>query len=233
MDAGKILGAMIGQRVGRGGANGKVLSRVLEGIAAAADDDHCDHVDPRFTRDYHPHYESMVRDSVVRHHRSGGRYPADTDRWLQQHYPPAQHPPSRQRPHSHRPQVNYPTQPHPSGLECDRRAEVLILAMIMAVQADGRVDQRERDKIIEKLYPLDQFEIDFLRREFDRIHRISDLAGAVPRGMEYEVYAVSLLAMDVDTRQELMYLRTLANALNIDPRTCNQMHRRYGAPTAF
>ena len=45
-----------------------------------------------------------------------------------------------------------------------------------------------------------------------------------------EVYAASLLAIDVDTQAEADYLRTLAAELGLDDETVAQIHELTGAP---
>ena len=45
-----------------------------------------------------------------------------------------------------------------------------------------------------------------------------------------EIYAASLLAIDIDTDNERQYLRDLAQALKLDPATVDQLHQMTGAP---
>jgi uncharacterized membrane protein YebE (DUF533 family) len=47
-----------------------------------------------------------------------------------------------------------------------------------------------------------------------------------------EVYAASLLAIDVDSEAERAYLRNLAAALRLDAGVVSFLHRTTGAPTA-
>ncbi|QDT04634.1 hypothetical protein K227x_30270 [Rubripirellula lacrimiformis] len=103
----------------------------------------------------------------------------------------------------------------------------------MASQADGKIDAAEQERILQQLQPLDQDELQFLRREFGRRHDVHAFIHALPNGMEYEVYQVSLMAMHLDTNLEAQYLREFAKCLRIDPQVCNRIHRRVGAPTLF
>ena len=51
--------------------------------------------------------------------------------------------------------------------------------------------------------------------------------------MGQEVYAASLLAVELDERSEAVYLRDLAQALGLDAATCNGIHAELGAPQIF
>ncbi len=113
--------------------------------------------------------------------------------------------------------------------QLNERAVVLIRAMINAAKADGQIDQCEQDEIVKRLAPLSPQETQFLRDEFRRPLNVHDFAHSVPRGMEQEVYSVSLMAIDLDTHPEANYLRELAECLRIDPQHCNAIHHHYGA----
>ena len=105
--------------------------------------------------------------------------------------------------------------------------------MIMAAQADSQIDAAEQNNIVAQLQPLDQNEADYLRTEFSRRHDVHAFVHAVPQGMEYEVYQVSLMGMNLDTQSEATYMRELASCLRIDPQVCNQIHARVGAPMIY
>ena len=234
MDAVKVLGAMLSQRAARNGGKGAVLGQVLSGIAAAKQAQEIrDHHDPRFDhRQHHAPFEHMVRDGVSRYHQGGGRNYQPGVQWAEQHHGNHAQPPKvRSVP---RPRDDHDRdRRHGSGLGYDQRAELLVMAMIMAAQADGKLDAAEQDKIVQQLAPLDRAESDFLRREFGRRHDIHDFVRTVPAGMEYEVYQVSLMAMHLDTKHEAEYMRSLAECLRIEPQVCNQIHQRVGAPTIY
>lgn len=44
---------------------------------------------------------------------------------------------------------------------------------------------------------------------------------------------MSLASIQLDTHPEAAYLRDLAHGLRLDAEFCNDLHRRYGAPTMF
>lgn len=231
MDAVKILGGLLSQRAARTGGAGKVLGQVLNGIAAAKEQQNFP--DPRFAPHRHSPLESLVRDSVSRHHHAGGHAPPHVSQWANQNGHQYRPPKVRSAPRPRHDEPSRHQHEHSSGLGYNQRAELLLQAMIMAAQADGQIDAAEQDRILQQLQPLDQREVDWLRREFGRRHDVHDFAHAIPHGMEYEVYQVSLMAMDLDTRHEADYLRALAQCLRIDPQVCNQIHHRCGAPNLF
>lgn len=218
MDTGKILGGMLANRARRASGNGQVLGTILDGVAkiTAAANAH-----PRFPPQHHAPFEEMIRGSVRRHHQHGGTYAGPPGNWIQQQ--PRSTPVPQPR-HDHQ---------HHSGLDHNRRAELLVLAMIMAAQADGQLDELEQNNIVSQLQPLNRAEEDFLRRNFRRRHDIEDFVSEVPSGMEYEVYSVSLAAINLDTQAEAHYLRTLAECLRMSPQEVNVIHNRYGAPRLY
>ncbi|MGB7343814.1 MAG: DUF533 domain-containing protein [Pirellulaceae bacterium] len=228
MDAVKVLGAMLSQRAARNGGRGAVLGQVLNGIANAHEQHQ--HVDPRFDPRHHAPLEHIVREGVTRYQHGGGQLYPPGSQWVNQHRP---HQPPTVRSVPRPRHDDHDDHRHGSGLGYNQRAELLTLAMIMAAQADGKLDQAEQDNIIAQLQPLDQNESDFLRREFRRRHDVHDFVHKVPAGMEYEVYQVSLMGMHLDTQAEANYLRALAECLRIQPQVCNQMHQRVGAPLLY
>ena len=231
MDAVKILGSLLSHRAARTGGGGAVLGQVLTGIAEAKEREAAArHHDPRFAPQHHAPFEGIVRDSIGRHHHAGGRMPPHVSDWAGQYGQQYRQPPVVRNAPRPRHDVR---DNHCSGLGYNQRAELLIQAMIMASQADGKIDAAEQDRIIGELHPLDRAESDYLRREFGRRHDVHAFVHALPQGMEYEVYQISLMTINLDTRAEANYLRELAKCLRIDPQVCNQIHYRCGAPPLF
>lgn len=236
MDVGKILGGMLSQRAGRSPATGTVLGQVLKGVAAGMAQQQVP--DPRFAAQNQGAIESIVRDAIIRHHQAGGQVPTPATQWITQYGPsygqqygtqyPAPYPQPTAVPAPIPQQHN-----HCSGLNGNQRAEILLQAMIMASQADGCIDAAEQNNIIQQLQPLTQQEVDYLRREFSRTHNVHAFAQSVPPGMEYEVYQISLMSMNVDTPLEAQYLRNLAQCLNIAPDACNAVHQQMNASPIF
>jgi len=117
--------------------------------------------------------------------------------------------------------------------EAADQATLIIRAMINAAKADGSIDQEEQDKIIAKLGDITQAEADFVRSEFNAPLDVDAFVQSIPRGMEQQIYAVSLMAIDLDNNKEAQYLADLANGLRIQPELANQIHDQLGAPQIF
>jgi uncharacterized membrane protein YebE (DUF533 family) len=127
-----------------------------------------------------------------------------------------------------------PTQQPPQLSQAEQeQMAVLIRAMIHAGKADGRIDAKEQQAIVERIGNTNEATIQFLRKEFAAATSVRDFAWSVPLGMESAVYAASLSTIDVDTQEEVDYLRELAHGLRLQPKLCNQIHQQYGVKPIF
>ncbi len=117
--------------------------------------------------------------------------------------------------------------------EACEQATFMIRAMINAAKADGRVDKQEQEKILGKLGSITQDEIDFVKNEIAQPLDVAGFARSIPQGMENQIYAMSLMAIDLDANPEAQYLHQLAQGLNISQQTANQIHQQLGAPTLY
>lgn len=120
-----------------------------------------------------------------------------------------------------------------SQQQANEEAALLIRAMINAAKADGRVDREETENVLQRLGDITQDEIDFVRQELARPLDVESFVRSVPRGMEQQVYAMSLLAIDLDTNPEAKYLHQLAQGLGMSPQVCNQINQQLGAPLLY
>ena len=142
-------------------------------------------------------------------------------------------------------QQNNADAPNPGHEDCDHlpmgvdkreaadQATLIIRAMINAAKSDGSIDEAEQEKVIGKLGDVSQAEADFVRNEFRQPLDVNGFVRSVPRGMEQQIYAVSLMAIDLDTNKEAHYLDSLAKGLNIQPQVANQIHEQLGAPVIY
>ncbi len=115
----------------------------------------------------------------------------------------------------------------------NERAVVLIRAMINAAKADGKIDEIEQTKIIDKLGNSSRENIEFLRKEYSAPLNVHDFVQSVPIGMEQQVYTMSLIAIDLDEGSEANYLMQLAQGLRIPADVREQIHQRLGAPSVY
>jgi uncharacterized membrane protein YebE (DUF533 family) len=120
-----------------------------------------------------------------------------------------------------------------SHAQANEQAALLIRAMLNAAKSDGQLDQKEQQKILSKLGDLSQDEANFIRHELSQPLNIKAFANSIPRGLEQQVYAVSLMAIDLDSNPEAQYLNQLAQALGISPQLSNQIHQHLGAPKLY
>lgn len=113
--------------------------------------------------------------------------------------------------------------------QANDQATLIIRAMCNAAKADGQVDEAEQQAIIGKLGgDLDQAEADFLRQELSSPLDVAGFSSSVPRELGPTVYAMSVMTVKVDTRQEAQYLGQLAQGLGLDQNTVGQIHQQLG-----
>lgn len=125
-------------------------------------------------------------------------------------------------------------QPNIEPEQANEQALILVRAMIDAAKADGRVDQEEQQHILEGFGDeVSRDELDFLKEEMARPLDVDSLVRSVPRGMEQQVYLMSLTAIDLDTNPEAQYLHQLAQGLGLDADTVNAIHDQLGAPRLY
>lgn len=114
------------------------------------------------------------------------------------------------------------------------QAILMIRAMVNAAKSDGRIDQEEQQNIIGKLgADVSDAEVEFLKKEFASPLDADGFAKSIPEGMETDIYVISLTAIELDTQNEARYLGQLAEGLKMDPKFCNQIHSKLGAPEIF
>jgi len=122
------------------------------------------------------------------------------------------------------------TQDDEQALEND--AEIIIKAMINATKADGKIDNAEVQKIVGKLDDdgLTREEKDFFITEANKpldLDKVIASAGGKPE-MAAQIYAASLLAIEVDTQEEQHYMQQLASGLGLHPQVIAHIERTLG-----
>ncbi|MEO0765148.1 MAG: tellurite resistance TerB family protein [Pseudomonadota bacterium] len=113
-------------------------------------------------------------------------------------------------------------------------AALMLRAMIQAAKSDGKLDDGEQEKLMGQLGgDIDEGEVAFLRTEMQRPVDVDGLVAEVPRGMGPQVYAMSLLAIDLDSQAEAQYLHALAQGLGMDAASVNDVHAQLGVPSLY
>jgi len=112
--------------------------------------------------------------------------------------------------------------------EAGQEAVLLIRAMIAAANADGVVDEEERNRILKKLetFDLSGQEHSFIVKELLSPAGLEDIVAQVKSPeMAKMVYTVSLLAIEVDTDAERAYMNTMARRLSLNESDLNDIYR--------
>jgi len=110
--------------------------------------------------------------------------------------------------------------------ELNSREEVYILlkAMVYAAKVDGEIDEVERVKIMEFMGNMSKVEQMFVEHELQKEMHLEEFLKEIPKGMEHQVYYMSLFAIDVDNEAERDYLELLSTKLNLPYETVDSIH---------
>ncbi len=108
----------------------------------------------------------------------------------------------------------------PTVVHEENNATLLLRAMIASAMADGRLDEAERSRLIERVEAsgLPGEERHFLEFLIARPDTPEQLAAAANSPEEAaQVYLAAFIAIDADTSSEAAWLDDLANKLGLDP----------------
>ena len=113
-------------------------------------------------------------------------------------------------------------------------AALMLRAMIQAAKSDGNFDEAEQEKLVGQLGgDVDAEEAAFVRAEMQRPVDVNALIAEVPQGLGPQVYAMSLLAIDLDSKAEAQYLHSLAQGLGMEAAAVNDVHAQLGVPSLY
>jgi uncharacterized membrane protein YebE (DUF533 family) len=115
--------------------------------------------------------------------------------------------------------------------EPQQSATLILAAMINAAKADGQIDQEELQRIIGKLREAGASAeaLDFVLSELRKPMDLEGLIRRVPsRHVGVQLYAASLLAIELDTEAERRYLRRLAHGLGLEASVVRRVHQCMG-----
>ncbi len=119
----------------------------------------------------------------------------------------------------------------PTPVEGPGDSVLLIRAMIAAANADGIIDEDERGRILDRLkaVELTSEEHAFVSHELlSPCDLDTILSGVKSPETAKQVYAVSLMAIEVDTDAEREHIKTLADRLGLDEAALGEIHRDLG-----
>jgi uncharacterized membrane protein YebE (DUF533 family) len=116
--------------------------------------------------------------------------------------------------------------------QLEGQAGLIIKAMINAAKADGQIDKDEVQRIIGKLGEagLDQKTRDFVLAEMNKPMDTEELVAAAQGNPQLaaQLYAASLLGIEVDTPGERAYLEDLAKKLGLVPQAVTNLENTLG-----
>jgi len=116
--------------------------------------------------------------------------------------------------------------------ELKNRSELVLKAMINAAKADGEIDEGEAHRIVGKLQEAgadaegQRYVLDLMRRPMET-QALIKAAGGHPN-LAAELYAASLMAIEVDTPAEQAYLGKLAAGLGLTPEVTRRIQEMVG-----
>ncbi|MFK7745665.1 MAG: DUF533 domain-containing protein [Roseobacter sp.] len=115
----------------------------------------------------------------------------------------------------------------------DEIAKLMLRAMTQAARADGDIDADEKANLMDALRDGDPANIEVVQQILEAPVNAQALAADTPRGLETQVYSMSVNAIQPDNQAEGRYLDALAQALGLAPDTVNQIHDGLGAPRLY
>ena len=121
---------------------------------------------------------------------------------------------------------------HPAHVD-EGRARLLVRVMVAAANADMRIDDQERSRILGKLEEsgADQAAKSFVEQEMRSPMSIEDIAREVSGpDVAAQAYAAALAAIDVDKAMERSFLASLAQRLGLDAEIVGEIHDHLGQP---
>lgn len=116
----------------------------------------------------------------------------------------------------------------PPAPEQEAAAALMLQAMIQAAKSDGRIDAGEQKRLTDQLGSATPEEMDFVRALMRAPIDIAGLCQQVPDGLQPQIYAMSLAAIDFDSRIEAQYMQALAEGLGLSATEINGIHRQMG-----
>jgi len=112
-------------------------------------------------------------------------------------------------------------------------AALMLSAMIQAAKSDGNFDEAEKEKLLGHLGDVDAEEAAFVQAQLEAPIDIAGLVANTPEGMAPQTYAMSVMAIDLDTGDEAQYLHNLATAYGLDSQQVNDIHAQLGVPSLY
>lgn len=126
-----------------------------------------------------------------------------------------------------------PEAPIEPSQDQEAAAALMLSAMIQAAKSDGTFDDAEKEKLLGQLGDVDAEEAAFVQAQLSAPIDIDGLVANTPDGMGQQVYAMSVVAIDLDTQDEAQYLHKLASAFGLQPAQVNDIHAQLGVASLY
>jgi uncharacterized membrane protein YebE (DUF533 family) len=116
--------------------------------------------------------------------------------------------------------------------ELENRSELVLKAMINAAKADGKIDEGEAHRIVGKLQEAgtdadgQRYVLEQMRSPMETEKLIAAAEGHP--NLAAQLYAASLMAIEVDTPAEKAYLANLASGLGLAPTVTQRIEEMVG-----
>ena len=121
----------------------------------------------------------------------------------------------------------------PPTPEQEAAAGLMLRAMIQAIKSDGHIDDAERERLMDQLEDISPDEQRFVQEEMRKPVDPEGLARDTPSGLEAQVYAMALMAIDLDSREEAEFLHRLAQGMRLERSDVDAIHQRLNAPSLY
>lgn len=117
----------------------------------------------------------------------------------------------------------------PAAPEAEESAGLMLRAMIQAAKCDSDIDEGERTKILETVGDdADAEDMAFIQAQLAAPFDVEGLAADTPDAQKFQLYAMSMMSIRVDTPAEKAYMSALADALGIDAQTAQMLNMQMG-----
>jgi uncharacterized membrane protein YebE (DUF533 family) len=114
----------------------------------------------------------------------------------------------------------------------ERGAQLVLKAMINAAKADGKIDEAEIQRILGKLEQAgaDSEARDYVINEMSKPMDLGSIVAAAKSRPQLaaQLYAASLLAIEVDTPAERHYMQQLAGGLGLPTGVTSRLEKTVG-----
>ncbi len=230
MNAIDILGDLLGHKTRGGGLGGDILKDIFHRGDTKKQNPTRRETKPASAHDIQKDAEDLEDLLNVANDRTSRRTHSSRQHKNQPQQPTQQAPPISVP--TSRPSERFQQRQAKRSPEADnQRALILIEAMLNAAKSDGQINREEQQNILKRMDNQPREAIQYLRDQMETPLDLERFVRKIPLGMERQVYTMSLIAIDLDTRGEANYLLDLASGLRLDSDTCEQIHRQVGAPS--